>query len=64
MTRNATITVLILALVGGVAAWSKLRFIDGERYDAPQRWRLEEYPMPPPHRDARASSQGPAVSGS
>ena len=35
MTRNATITVLILVLVGGVAAWSKLRFIDGERYDAP-----------------------------
>lgn len=62
MTRDATITLLILSLVGGIAAWSKLRFIDGERYDAPQRWRLEEYPMPASHQDARVPTQGPEVS--
>jgi len=44
MTRNAVVTVLILTLVVGVAAWSKLRFVGREGYHDPQRWRVEDYP--------------------
>ena len=44
MTRNGVVTVLILTLVVGVAAWSKLRFVGREGYHDPQRWRVEDYP--------------------
>jgi len=39
------LTTLILVLVVAVAAWSKLRFVGREGYDAP-RWRVDEFSMP------------------
>jgi hypothetical protein len=45
-SRNRTLFTLILVLVVAVAAWSKLRFVGREGYDAPQRWRVEEFSMP------------------
>jgi hypothetical protein len=45
-SRRGILTALILVLVAGVAAWSKLRFVGQEGYDAPQRWRAEEFVMP------------------
>jgi hypothetical protein len=45
-SRNGILTALILVLVAGMAAWSKLRFVGQEGYDAPQRWRVEQYAMP------------------
>jgi hypothetical protein len=64
MTRNAIITTVILVLIGGIAAWSKLRFIDGEAYDAPQRWRVEDYPMPGVHPDSHVVNPATRSSGS
>jgi len=43
ITRNLFVVLFILILVGVVAAWSKLRFIDEEDH-APQRLLLEEHP--------------------
>jgi hypothetical protein len=43
ITRNVLVVFFILALVGIVAAWSKLRFVDEEDHE-PQRWRLQEHP--------------------
>ena len=43
ITRNLLVILFILTLVGVVAAWSKLRFVDEEDHE-PQRWRLEEHP--------------------
>jgi hypothetical protein len=40
-TRMAVL--LILILVVALAFWSKLRFVD-ESADAPQRWKVDEYP--------------------
>ncbi len=54
MNRSAILTVVILALVGVIAAWSKLRFVDQEGYDAPQRWRIEAHPRAGTHAEARA----------
>jgi hypothetical protein len=45
-SRKGILTTLILALVAAVAAWSKLRFVGQEGYDAPQRWRVEEFTLP------------------
>ena len=45
-SRKGILTALILVLVAGVAAWSKLRFVGQEGYDAPQRWRADEFAMP------------------
>jgi hypothetical protein len=43
MARNVAIVLAILSLVVGIAAWSKLRFVDDEDHQ-PQRWRLDEHP--------------------
>ena len=45
-SQTRILTGLILVLVVAVAAWSKLRFVGREGYDAPQRWRVEEFSMP------------------
>lgn len=45
-SRKGILTTLILVLVAAVAAWSKLRFVGQDGYDAPQRWRVEEFAMP------------------
>jgi uncharacterized membrane-anchored protein len=48
LSRNALIVVLVLGLVGGVAAWSKLRYLDRDGYDNPLRWKTEEiFPASP-----------------
>jgi hypothetical protein len=62
-SRNRILTALILALVVAVAAWSKLRFVGREGYDAPQRWRVEEFSMPKaaplPRVEARPEAAAP-----
>jgi hypothetical protein len=64
MTRNGIVTVLILTLVVGVAAWSKLRFVGREGYHDPQRWRVEDYPRTQRTQTASAGDQGrPATGG-
>ncbi len=45
-SRKGILTTLILVLVAAVAAWSKLRFVGQDGYDAPQRWRVEEFAIP------------------
>ncbi len=42
--RNALITFLLVALIIGIAAWSRLRYVDQEGYDEPQRVRADEHP--------------------
>jgi hypothetical protein len=42
--RAIILTVLILAGVVGLAAWSRLRYADREGFDAPQRWKLDSHP--------------------
>jgi hypothetical protein len=63
MTRNSVVTVLILTLVVGVAAWSKLRFVGREGYHDPQRWRVQDYPGLQEPQTAGAGSQHHPVSG-
>jgi hypothetical protein len=63
-SRKGILTILILVLVAAVAAWSKLRFVGREGYDAPQRWRAEEFampegrPIPAPQGAARPAATG------
>ena len=42
--RDLRIAVFILVIVVGVAAWSRLRYVDREGYDQPLRWKLNEHP--------------------
>ena len=64
MTRKATVTILILTLVVGVAAWSKLRFVGREGYHDAQRWRVQDYPGLKDAQTASAADQGrPATGG-
>ena len=64
MTRQATLTLLILTLVVGVAAWSKLRFVGREGYHDPRRWRVEEYPRTQRAQTASTGDEGrPATGG-
>lgn len=41
---RARITILILVLVVGIAAWSKMRHMDKEVYESPARWSTSEHP--------------------
>lgn len=43
LTPPRVAVLLILLMVGIIAAWSKLRYVEAEDHK-PQRWRLEEYP--------------------
>lgn len=64
MTRNGVVTVLILTIVVGVAAWSKLRFVEREGYHDPQRWRVEDYHWTETPQTASADGQArPATGG-
>jgi hypothetical protein len=64
MNRKGAVTLLILALVVGVAAWSKLRFVGRDGYQDPQRWRVEEYPDPKGRQGADKADSGlPALGG-
>lgn len=38
------VALAILVAVVGIAAWSKLRYVDREGYDNPTRWKVSEYP--------------------
>jgi hypothetical protein len=38
------LTVLILIAIFGIAVWSKTRFIEGDAYSSPQRWKVDEHP--------------------
>ncbi len=51
--RNLRITVFILIIVVGVAAWSRLRYVDREGYDQPLRWKLNEHPALRQHNESR-----------
>jgi hypothetical protein len=42
--RHAAAAAMIIAIVIGIAAWSKLRHHDQEVYDTPQRVRADEHP--------------------
>ena len=42
LTPPRVAVLLILLMVGIIAAWSKLRYVEAEDHK-PQRWRLEEY---------------------
>ncbi len=42
--RELRVTVFILVIVVGVAAWSRLRYVGQEGYDQPLRWKLDEHP--------------------
>jgi len=42
--RTAVITLSILILVVVIAAWSKLRYVGRDGYDAPQRVPIAEHP--------------------
>jgi len=44
MNPRIVVSIVILIAVIGIAAWSKLRFAGHEGFDAPQRWRIEDYP--------------------
>ena len=61
-SRRGILTALILVLVAGVAAWSKLRFVGREGYDAPQRWRADAFAMPKavPTPTTQTVPEGPA----
>jgi hypothetical protein len=63
MTRTGVVTLLILTLVVGIAAWSKLRFVGRDGYDDPQRWRVEEYPEPMGRQATQAGAQGHWTNG-
>ncbi len=43
-STEARVTVFILVLVVGIAAWSKMRHMDKEVYDSPARWSISEHP--------------------
>lgn len=43
ITPTRVAVLLILLLIGCLASWSKLRFIDEDDHMS-QRWRLEEHP--------------------
>jgi len=43
ITPPRVAVILLLLLIAGFAAWSKLRFVD-DQSDQPQRWRIEDYP--------------------
>jgi hypothetical protein len=42
--RQLIVSIFIIAMVGTIAAWSKLRYVGQEGYDAPLRWKASEYP--------------------
>ena len=42
--RQLFVSLFIIAMVGTIAAWSKLRYVGQEGYDAPLRWKASEYP--------------------
>jgi hypothetical protein len=63
MTRKATLTLLILTLVVGVAAWSKLRFVGREGYHDAQRWRVQDYPGLKDPQTAGAAGPGHRAAG-
>jgi hypothetical protein len=63
MTRRAVSTVLILTLVVGVAAWSKLRFVGQEGYHDAQRWRVQDYPAPMNRHSAGIPVRGSTAAG-
>jgi len=42
--RKLVVSVFIIAMVATIAAWSKLRYVGQEGYDAPLRWKANEYP--------------------
>lgn len=63
MTRRATLTLLILTLVVGVAAWSKLRFVGREGYHDAQRWRVQDHPGLRNPQTAGAGTQGQRTTG-
>ena len=41
--KQVAVILLILSLIVITAAWSKLRYVDGEDHE-PQRWRIEDHP--------------------
>ena len=43
--REGLIAALILILVFSIAAWSRLRYVDRDGYDQPQRWTPDEHPL-------------------
>jgi hypothetical protein len=43
LTPNRVGVILILLLVTLLAAWSKLRFMDDNSFEA-QRWRIDDHP--------------------
>ena len=43
--REGLIAALILILVFSIAALSRLRYVDREGYEHPQRWTPDEHPL-------------------
>ena len=43
MSRTGAVVAVILLFVVVIASWSRLRYVDREGYDEPQRWSLKEY---------------------
>lgn len=43
ITPNRVAVLLLLLLIAALAAWSKLRLVDDDVFEA-QRWRLDEHP--------------------
>jgi hypothetical protein len=44
ITTARALVVVILVVVVAVAAWSRLRHLDGGADHEPQRWRLDQHP--------------------
>jgi len=50
-SRQIIVSVFIIAMVATIAAWSRLRYVGQEGYDAPLRWKASEYPGLQRHSD-------------
>jgi hypothetical protein len=44
LNSKGLVTAFIVVLVVGIAAWSKLRYLDDPVYDRPQRWQADAHP--------------------
>lgn len=44
ITPARALTVLILVAVVAIAGWSRIRYVEQDGYQEPQRWRVGEHP--------------------